>query len=83
MIVHAAASGVGTALLQLLKLRGAHAVATAGSADKLALCRELGAQLAVNYKDEVSAVHMRNEMLPLRKHLCCMRLIFRTLPRPS
>src|SRR6266545_1510055 len=43
IVVTAAAGGVGTALLQLIALRGARAVALVGSESKLALCRELGA----------------------------------------
>ena len=43
VVVTAAAGGVGTALLQLIALRGARALALAGSESKLALCRELHA----------------------------------------
>jgi NADPH2:quinone reductase len=43
VVVTAAAGGVGTALLQLISLRGAKALALVGSESKLALCRELGA----------------------------------------
>ena len=43
VVVTAAAGGVGTALLQLLKERGATVVALAGSEEKLELCRALGA----------------------------------------
>ena len=43
VIVTAAAGGVGTALLQLLALRGAKTIALVGSEKKFALCRELGA----------------------------------------
>jgi NADPH:quinone reductase len=43
VVVTAAAGGVGTALLQLISLRGARAIALAGSESKLALCRDLGA----------------------------------------
>jgi NADPH:quinone reductase len=43
VVVTAAAGGVGTALLQLLVLRGAKAIALVGSEKKFALCRELGA----------------------------------------
>ena len=43
VVVTAAAGGVGTALLQLISLRGARALALVGSESKLALCRELGA----------------------------------------
>ncbi len=43
VVVTAAAGGVGTALLQLISLRGARALALVGSESKLGLCRELGA----------------------------------------
>lgn len=51
VVVTAAAGGVGTALLQLLALRGARTLALAGSAAKLDLCRELGAGEAGLYSD--------------------------------
>jgi putative PIG3 family NAD(P)H quinone oxidoreductase len=50
-LIHAGASGVGTAAIQLAVDAGARAFATAGSAEKVARCRELGAELAVNYKE--------------------------------
>ena len=50
-LIHAGASGVGTAAIQLAVDAGARALATAGSAEKVARCRELGAELAVNYKE--------------------------------
>ena len=43
VVVTAAAGGVGTALLQILRQRGAKVLALVGSEEKLALCRELGA----------------------------------------
>lgn len=43
ILVHAAASGVGTAVIQLAKAMGNPVFATAGSDEKLAFCRELGA----------------------------------------
>ena len=43
VVVTAAAGGVGTALLQLLALRGAPTISLVGSEKKFALCRELGA----------------------------------------
>ena len=51
VVVTAAAGGVGSALLQLISLRGARAVALAGSEAKLPLCRELGAADAGTYAD--------------------------------
>jgi tumor protein p53-inducible protein 3 len=51
-LIHAGASGVGTAAIQLVCAAGARAIATAGAEEKLALCRALGAELAINYKTE-------------------------------
>jgi putative PIG3 family NAD(P)H quinone oxidoreductase len=50
-LVHAGASGVGTAAIQIAKAVGASVVVTA-SAGKLASCRELGADAAVDYRSE-------------------------------
>ena len=47
-LVHAGASGVGTAAIQICKALGARVIVTA-SAGKLAACRELGADLAIDY----------------------------------
>jgi NADPH:quinone reductase-like Zn-dependent oxidoreductase len=47
-LVHAGASGVGTAAIQICKAIGARVIVTASSG-KLAACRELGADLAVDY----------------------------------
>jgi putative PIG3 family NAD(P)H quinone oxidoreductase len=52
VLIHAGASGVGTAAIQLVKARGGVAYVTAGSADKLARCRGLGADAAIDYKTE-------------------------------
>jgi putative PIG3 family NAD(P)H quinone oxidoreductase len=51
-LIHAGASGVGTAAIQLVRAAGARAITTAGAEEKLALCRDLGAELAINYKTE-------------------------------
>jgi putative PIG3 family NAD(P)H quinone oxidoreductase len=52
LLVHGGSSGIGTAAIQLAKARGAHVITTAGTADKCQACRQLGADVAVNYKDE-------------------------------
>lgn len=52
LLVHAAAGGTGSGALQIGKALGARVIATAGSAEKLALCRELGADHTVNYRDD-------------------------------
>ena len=48
-VIHAAAGGVGSALIQLCKLQGAVVVALAGSEDKLALAKKNGADHVINY----------------------------------
>lgn len=48
-LIMAAGSGVGTAAVQIAKLAGAKVIAAAGSDEKLDKCRELGADLLVNY----------------------------------
>jgi putative PIG3 family NAD(P)H quinone oxidoreductase len=52
LLVHGGSSGIGTAAIQLAKAFGAAVVTTAGSAEKCAACRKLGADVAVNYKSE-------------------------------
>jgi len=52
LLVHGGASGIGTMAIQLAREQGARVVCTAGAPDKLERCRELGADLAVNYHTE-------------------------------
>ena len=59
VLIHAGASGVGTAAIQLARAAGARVFTTAGSEEKLARCRELGAELAVNYRSESFAERVR------------------------
>jgi len=51
VLIHAAAGGSGSAAIQLAVHAGARVFATAGSDAKLELCRELGAEIAINYND--------------------------------
>lgn len=51
-LVHGGTSGIGTTAIQLARAFGARVFATAGSAEKCAACRRLGAELAVNYREE-------------------------------
>jgi putative PIG3 family NAD(P)H quinone oxidoreductase len=51
-LVHGGASGIGTMAIQLGRALGARVACTAGSPAKLARCRELGAELAINYRDQ-------------------------------
>src|SRR5437899_1950710 len=52
LLVHAGAGGVGSAAIQLGKAAGATVIATAGSDEKVEVCRELGADHAINYKTQ-------------------------------
>src|SRR5690606_38856930 len=52
VLVRAGASAVGTAAIQLVVAAGAHVVATAGSAEKAALCSGLGAERVVDHTRE-------------------------------
>lgn len=52
VLIHAGASGVGTAGTQLAKLAGARVLVTASSREKLDACRALGADVGINYKQE-------------------------------
>ncbi len=52
VLVHAGAGGVGSAAIQLAKAAGARVFATAGGSEKVEICRELGADVAVDYKEE-------------------------------
>lgn len=52
-LVHGGTSGIGTTAIQLAKSRGAKVIATAGSEAKCTACLELGADFAINYKEEV------------------------------
>jgi putative PIG3 family NAD(P)H quinone oxidoreductase len=52
LLVHGGSSGIGTTAIQLGRAFGARVVATAGSAGKCRACERLGAERAVNYRDE-------------------------------
>lgn len=51
LLVHAGASGVGMAAIQVGNALGARVIATAGSEEKLAFCRQNGAEYAIGYND--------------------------------
>jgi putative PIG3 family NAD(P)H quinone oxidoreductase len=58
VLIHAGASGVGTAGIQMARQAGARVFVTAGSADKIARTVELGAEVGINYKEEDFAVRV-------------------------
>jgi NADPH:quinone reductase-like Zn-dependent oxidoreductase len=52
VLVHGGTSGIGTVAIQLAHARGARVFATAGTPRKVAFCRELGAAVAINYRED-------------------------------
>jgi putative PIG3 family NAD(P)H quinone oxidoreductase len=52
LLVHGGSSGIGTMAIQLARENGARVVVTAGSAAKLDACRDLGAEILVNYRED-------------------------------
>lgn len=59
VLVHGGSSGIGVAAIQMVKALGGKIYVTAGTAQKCQACEELGADKAINYKEEdfVSSVH--------------------------
>ncbi|MGR3580430.1 MAG: zinc-binding dehydrogenase, partial [Sagittula sp.] len=60
-LIHGGSSGIGTTAIQLAKHFGARVFATAGSAEKCAACEALGAERAINYRDEDFVKVMKDE----------------------
>lgn len=52
LLVHGGAGGVGTAAIQTGKALGARVIATAGSPEKLEICRQCGAEILIDYRAE-------------------------------
>lgn len=52
LLIHGGCSGIGTSAIQLGKAFGSQVIVTAGSDDKCQFCRELGADLAINYRQQ-------------------------------
>ena len=60
-LVHGGSSGIGTTAIQLARELGARVFATAGSAEKCAACKGLGAERAINYREEDFVEVMRGQ----------------------
>ncbi len=76
LLVHGGSSGIGTMAVQLARQVGAHVIVTAGSAAKLEACRELGAEVLVNYREEdfverVARGHRRERRRRHPRHRRC------------
>jgi putative PIG3 family NAD(P)H quinone oxidoreductase len=52
VLIHGGGSGIGTMAIQIARARGARVACTASTADKLERCRELGAEILVNHREE-------------------------------
>ncbi|MBB5854384.1 NAD(P)H-quinone oxidoreductase [Amycolatopsis umgeniensis] len=52
LLVHGGAGGIGTHAIQVAKALGATVAVTAGSAERLESCRQLGADITINYKEQ-------------------------------
>lgn len=65
VLVLGAAGGVGTAAIQVAKASGARVIAAAGSDDKCELCRTLGADATINYRDHGPGSGLRDAIRSL------------------
>jgi NADPH2:quinone reductase len=61
LLLHGGASGIGTHAIQVARALGVTVAVTAGSAEKLELCRELGAQITICYRDEDFVARLKDE----------------------
>jgi putative PIG3 family NAD(P)H quinone oxidoreductase len=61
LLMHGGASGIGTHAIQVARALGARVAVTAGSAAKLDVCRDLGAEITINYRDEDFVARLRQE----------------------
>ncbi|MEX3504792.1 NAD(P)H-quinone oxidoreductase [Corynebacterium sp. LK2510] len=52
VLIHGGAGGIGSFAIQLCKALGCEVAVTAGSAEKLEYCRDLGADILINYKEQ-------------------------------
>lgn len=61
VLIHAGASGVGSAAIQLARFKGARVAVTASSENKLGFCQQLGAQLLINYQQQDFANQIKEQ----------------------
>ncbi|XP_022977434.1 quinone oxidoreductase PIG3 [Cucurbita maxima] len=61
LLVHGGSSGIGTFAIQIAKYQGARVFVTAGSEEKLAVCKDLGADVCINYKTEDFVARVKEE----------------------
>lgn len=61
VLIHGGASGIGSHAIQVVRALAARVAITAGSPEKLELCRDLGAQITINYRDEDFVARLKQE----------------------
>ncbi|KAK9936287.1 hypothetical protein M0R45_013136 [Rubus argutus] len=61
LLIHGGSSGIGTFAIQMAKYQGARVLITAGSEEKLAACKNLGADVCINYKTEDFVARVKEE----------------------
>ncbi|NKQ53525.1 NAD(P)H-quinone oxidoreductase [Amycolatopsis sp. K13G38] len=61
LLVHGGAGGIGTHAIQVGKALGATVAVTAGSAERLERCRQLGADIAINYREQDFVEELKKE----------------------
>ncbi|TAM72074.1 NAD(P)H-quinone oxidoreductase [Mycobacterium sp.] len=61
LLAHGGASGIGSHAIQIARALGARVAVTAGSTEKLEFCRDLGADITINYHDEDFVARLRDE----------------------
>ena len=71
LLVHSGASGLGTAAIQLGTAKGAQVLATAGGPAKTKLCRELGAELAIDHTREDFVTAVLDHTHDVGAHVIC------------
>lgn len=59
LLMHGGASGIGTHAIQIARALGARVAVTAGSEEKLQTCRDLGAEITINYRDDDFVARVR------------------------
>lgn len=60
ILIHGGAGGIGTFAIQVAKALGAKVAVTAGSAEKLQTCRDYGADVLINYREQDFAAELKN-----------------------
>ncbi|KAM7263779.1 hypothetical protein ACFE04_001462 [Oxalis oulophora] len=60
-LIHGGSSGIGTFAIQIAKAQGATVFVTAGNEEKLAFCKNLGADVCINYKTEDFVARVKEE----------------------